>query len=440
MIYLLSIIFVLSVLIFFHELGHFLFAKLFGVRVERFSIGFPPRLFGVKIGDTDYCISAIPFGGYVKMAGMIDESMDTSTLTGAPYEFASKKWWQKVAILAGGVILNMVLAWIIFSALLYSEGQQIIPSTTVGYIQEGTIAEKAGFQVHDQILEINGTAVKNWNDIAQQYVANLGKRTVFKVKRGEEIKEIVIDDELFKQKNSEQLGLSPLMLAQIGQLVPDSPAAKSGLKPGDRILAISGQPVTSWEEMTEIVRKNPEKPLEFRIKRGNQILTLTITPEPTDEIDQDGKSHIVGKIGAWPYFESREIPFFTSLTEGFKNTFFVSKLNVKALSWLITGKKSAKELLGGPIMITKMAGDFAKTGFASLLGLIANLSIMLAIINILPIPALDGGHISIILIEEIRRKPFSTKTKIKIQQVGMAILMILIVFVMYNDILRLLGM
>ncbi len=438
MIYLLSIIFVLSILVFFHELGHFLFAKLFGVRVERFSIGFPPRLFGIKIGETDYCISAVPFGGYVKMAGVIDESMDDSKLTGAPYEFASKKWWQKTLILIGGVTMNVLLAWVIISGLLFFEGEPIIRSTTIGYMTDGGVSEKAGLQVGDKILAINGQPVNTWNDVRDRYFASLGGRIVMKVQRDSITKEIAFDDKLLQKDNAEQLDLFPRLPAMVGSVVPGTPASEAELQPGDKILKIGDRQISSWGEMTDIIEKNANKPLEFLISRNGNTMTTEVTPEATGQISEDGSEKIVGKIGIGFYYEKRNLSFFPSFAEGFSKTLFISEISVKGLWWLVTGKTSAREMLGGPIMITKMAGDFAKSGFSSLMELIANLSIMLALINILPIPALDGGHIAIVAIEEIRRKPLDTKTKLKIQQVGMAILLVLIVFVMYNDIMRLL--
>lgn len=438
MIYVIAIIIVLSVLVFFHELGHFILAKLFGVRVERFSIGFPPRVAGIKIGDTDYCISAIPFGGYVKMSGVIDESMDASSLKGEPYEFASKKWWQKVFILIGGVTMNMILAWVIISGLFHFEGEPIIPTTTVGRVAEDGIARQVGIRAGDRIVKINERDIRTWNDVRDAYLANLGNKMVFTVRRDGETKQIVLSRDILEKKNSDQLDIFPRVPARVGDVMPESPASKAGLQRGDRIISIAGQQMESWEEMTKIVRKHAEDPLPFEIERNGRTLIKTITPEPTDEIDEDGNSHIVGKIGIGVYFEKRNMAFFPALVEGASRTVFFTRMNVKALGWLITGKKSAREMLGGPIMITKMAGDFAKTGFSSLMELIAHLSIMLAIVNILPIPALDGGHIAIVLIEGIRRKPLSMQTKMKIQQVGMAILLVLIVFVMYNDILRLL--
>jgi regulator of sigma E protease len=435
--YYLSIFFVISVLVFFHELGHFLFAKLFGVRVERFSIGFPPRLFGIKIGDTDYCISAIPFGGYVKMTGVIDESMDTSKLTGAPHEFSSKAWWQKILILVGGVTMNMLLAWIIIGGLLHFEGEPVLQSTTIGYMVENGISESAGMQIGDKILSINSVDVTNWNDVRDLYISNLGSDILIQIRRNDEIKDITLSKDILSQKSAEQLDIAPTLPAQVGSVLPGSPADQAGLQNGDKIINIENVPVSTWDEMTGIIRNNAGNPLTFIIMRNGQQITEIVTPKSVDIIGQDGSSNIVGQIGINRYIEKRELAFFPAIGEGFKKTIFITGLNIKAISWLVTGKKSAQEMLGGPIMITQLAAEFAEISFASLLELIANLSIMLALINILPVPALDGGHITIVLIEQIRRKPLSNKTKIKIQQIGMAILLVLIVFVMYNDILRL---
>jgi len=436
MIYLLSMLFVLSVLIFVHELGHFLAAKLFGVRVERFSIGFPPRLFGIKIGETDYCISAIPFGGYVKLSGMIDESLDQTTLKGEPYEFMSKPAWQKLIILSAGVIMNFLLAIVILAGLLFSQGEQLLPTTTIGAIGESGLAQKIGFQKYDRILAVNGEEVQYWNDITDKFINKIGSTLIFTVERNGQIIELKADKELFREEKSEQLDIAPLFPARVGDLSSGFPAMQAGLKTGDEIVAINGQPIESWEDMTSIVRENPGKPLTFTIKRGQETLTINITPRAVEETDENGETITVGKIGIGPYFEHRKIGLLPSVVKGFENSILISKLNIKGIVWVITGQRSAKEILGGPIMITKMAGDFAKTGFLNLLMLVAQLSIVLAIVNVLPIPALDGGHLAIILVEGIRRKPLSLKTKVAIQQVGMALILALMFFLIFNDIRR----
>ncbi len=437
MIYLLAVIFVFSVLVFFHELGHFLAAKLFGVRVERFSIGYPPRLFGVQIGETDYCISAIPFGGYVKLAGMVDESLDTE-IKGEPWEFNSKPAWQKAIIISAGVIMNVILAVVILVGILYVKGEPVIPITTVGYVQDGSIAQKVGLQRFDKIVAINQQPVRTWNEIQQYYLANLGNEIVFTVERNGEILQLVLSRENLGEEGSENLGISPMIPAVVGEVVPGYPAEKAGLKKGDRIVAINGQPVQDWLDMTDIVSQNPGKPLQFEVERDGTRLTLEITPKAVNEVGPDGESKIVGKIGisAITFVERRPLSFGQAVSKGLQQAQFTSAMMVKTLYWMITGKKSAKEVIGGPIMIGKMAGDFAKTGFVNLLELLAYLSLMLAIINILPLPVLDGGHLVMIIIEGVTGKPIPTKVKVAIQQVGMALMLMLILFVIYNDISR----
>ncbi|MBN2365571.1 MAG: RIP metalloprotease RseP, partial [Calditrichaeota bacterium] len=308
----------------------------------------------------------------------------------------------------------------------------------IGYMSEGGVSEKAGLQIGDQILEIKGQPVNSWNEIRDRYFSNLGNQIVMTVRRDNTEKEIVFGSDILQKENAQQLDLSPRLPATVGDVVSGAPASDAGLQRGDQILSINDTEINSWGEMTDIIEGNPNKPLEFKISRNGEILIKEVTPEPTGQLSEDKTEKIVGKIGIGFYYERKDLSFFPALAEGFSKTIFISEISVKGLWWLVTGKTSAKEMLGGPIMITKMAGDFAKSGFSSLMELIANLSIMLALINILPVPALDGGHIAIVIIEEIRRKPLTTRTKLKIQQIGMAILLVLIVFVMYNDIMRLL--
>lgn len=437
MIYLFAMVFVLSILIFFHELGHFLTAKLFGVRVERFSIGFPPRLFGKKIGDTDYCVSAIPLGGYVKLSGMIDESMDASGLKGEPYEFMSKPLYQKVIIISAGVIMNVILAVVILTAIFWVRGEQILPTTTVGEVVSNGIAQIAGLEKGDKILAINGKPVQTWNDINQQFVANLGDKIDFTVDRGGNERHLIFSGRDAKGKSVDQLGAYPFIPAKVGDLIPGYPAIKSGLKRGDLIVAINGQKVSDWQSMTDIIHGSAGKPVQVEVSRAGKTMTFTIVPKAVVQQDTSGVEKTVGMIGIGYYLETREIDLPQAVVEGVNNTVLVAQLNVKGFSWVLSGRRSAKDVLGGPIMITKLAGDFARTGFLNLLVLVAHLSVILAIINILPIPALDGGHLALILIEGIRRKPLPIKAKMRIQQIGMGFLLILMLFIIFNDLNRL---
>lgn len=443
MIYLLSIAFILSLLIFIHELGHFIAARLFGVRVERFSIGFPPRLIGKKIGHTDYCISAIPFGGYVKLSGLLDESLDAESMKGEPqpHEFRSKNTFQKTAIISAGVIMNFLLAIFILSGIFWFKGERIFPNTTVGFVPEQSIAAQIGLQKNDKILEINNQEIRSWNEIPSVFAQNLGSDLRVIVERDGKIAELRLPASSVSMESLERFELYQLYPARVGDVLPGTPAEKSGLQSGDQIISINGIQIPDWYEMTEIVKNSPELPLQFLVRRNGETQQLTITPEKQVQRDEMGNIAEVGRIGIAPHieFQWNEVSLGQSIVRGTERIILFLYMNIKGFGMLISGDVSAKEALGGPIIIGKMAGDIAKTGFINLLEFTAMLSAILAVINILPIPALDGGHLVIILIEGIRRKPISIKAKMRIQQVGMAILLALMVFVFYNDIARLLN-
>jgi regulator of sigma E protease len=420
-----------------HELGHFLAAKWMGVRVEKFSIGFPPTIYSKKIGETEFSIAAIPLGGYVKMSGFIDESMD-SNITGADYEFNSKPIWKRVIIILGGVIMNLLLAILVMSVLTYSQGERIIPVTTVGYIGEKGVAQQIGFEKGDRILAINGQPVNTWNDVQQVFLDNLNHRIEFSVIRGGKTMTLIYRKEWFKEKKGEQLDVGPLFEARVGDVTPSMPAGKVGLQRGDQILEIAGEPVHDWMEMTRVIRAHPQEEVSIKWRRGDQILSGKITPQKFEEKDENGKMQAVGKIGVGYYYDLQEVGLLTSLQDGVVKTFDLINLNTKSIAWIITGTKSASEIIGGPIMIAKMAGDAAQAGWQYLWYLIAALSAVLAFFNVLPIPGLDGGHLFFILLEGVMGRPLPIKMRLKIQQVGVAILLTLLVFIVYIDLKRLL--
>lgn len=345
----LAAVFVLGVLVFLHEFGHFIVAKLVGIRVERFSVGFPPRIAGVKIGETDYCISAIPLGGYVKLAGMIDESLDKDTIRGEPWEFQSKSIPKRVSTILAGPAMNFILAVVLFAGLIF------------------------------------------YNGVAE-----------------------------------------PKNITAIGEVTPDFPAAKAGMVKGDRILAINGQPVETWDQMTKIIHALPDKDVVIRWEHAGQVREDTLHTR-AERMPIGGKVQVVGLIGISPELRIRKIGLLASLGQGFDRTIYLTKMIYVSIEGLFTGRESLKSL-GGPVMIAKLAGESVRSGFGSLLAFMAFLSLNLALLNVLPIPGLDGGHLVLLGIEAVIRKPLSVKTRVAIQQVGMAILFALIILVIFNDI------
>lgn len=429
MIYLIGAILVLGPLIFIHELGHYLAAKLFGVRVERFSIGFPPRLAGFQVGDTDYCISAVPLGGYVKLSGMIDENLDDSNLTGADYEFMSKPVYQKVIIITAGVIMNFLLAVVILAGLNYYQGEVILPTTTVGAVADSSMVREMGLQPMDRILKIGDEEVNNWQEVQSAFFNQIGEDVAVIVERDGETVELALMGSQIEVKDLEGLMVAPLRSARVGAFTEDSRAKEAGLEVGDWIIAINDSAVGNWNEMATIVSANSEQPLQFTVRRDEDTLSYVIAPK-FSEIDSSGK------IGIGQYYEFRDMSLGAAIGEGFRQSVLIIDLHIKVFSWIFEGRVPAKDAVGGPLMIAKMAGDSVGRGAINVLSLIAQLSVVLAFINILPIPALDGGHLLIILIEGIRKKPLPVKGKMIVQQVGMLFLLALIFLVMYNDIMR----
>jgi regulator of sigma E protease len=353
MITVLAIILVLGGIIFVHELGHFTFAKLTGMRVEKFSIGFPPRLFGKKIGDTDYCVSAIPLGGYVKVSGVIDESMDTKGVESKePWNFESKRTYQKALYILGGVIFNLLFTVFIFTILTVKSGIYVPSPEPV-----------------------------------------------------------------------------------VSEVLPEAPAEQAGIRDGDRILAINSVQVDSWTAMTELIHAAPEQDITVSWLHNQDIREATVTTL-SNMVLKGSELVRVGLIGISPEFSHHNASLFEAIGGGFGNAWYWLKVTVISLKMLITGQESMKNI-SGPIFIAQLAGKTAKSGLASLLGLMAILSVNLALINILPIPALDGGHLIVIATESILRHPLSIKAKMRIQQIGLAFILMLMTLVFYNDILRL---
>ncbi|UCE20332.1 MAG: RIP metalloprotease RseP [Gemmatimonadota bacterium] len=429
----LAAIFVLGVLIFVHELGHFLAAKKIGIRVERFSLGFPPKLIGKKIGDTEYCVSWIPLGGYVKMAG---EQPDEEGLTGAPYEFQSRKVWERMLVVFAGPAMNFITAVLIFWGIFSIAGLATLTTTEIGGIEEHSLAAQAGVQVGDKVLAVGGSQVNEWNEIYSLVQDFRGTTLNIDVDRHGQRHTFFFSPEAIHQAEDYTLGLSPFVGTEIGSVKKKKPAHTSGLKPGDVIVSIDGQAVHQWDDMAERIHAKPGVPISVQWTRGDQSFETEITPEAQESMDAEGNVTEIGLIGIGPKIERKRVDILTSFWLGIQQTVYVAKLTVTFVKKLILRQISPK-FIGGPIIIAQMAGETARAGLLDLFGLMALLSINLAFLNILPIPILDGGHLLFLSYEGITRKSLSLRQRGVLQQIGFAFLILLMVYVTYNDILKL---
>ena len=424
---------VIGVLVLVHELGHFLAAKLFGMRVDRFSIGFPPRAFGKKIGDTDYCISWIPIGGYVKIAGMVDESFDTEFAKEdpKPWEFRSKPIWQRMIVICAGVTMNILLAVLIFWGIIYYQGKTIKPVTEVGYVAPESPAAKSGFRVGDRIISVNGKPATHWEEIENLvYSEALSGNLSVELTRGSEKINLRIVSPMTSEILEDRLGLYPTgIVALVTSIESGKPADQAGIKPGSVILSLNGENVT-FQSLQEVVRRSSGKEATLRWKEGEDTKEARITPSA------DGK---IG-IGFSPLYEGpRETvrySLLSALPEGIRGTWEMTWMNLKSIYQIFAGRVSLTKSVAGPIMIAKLATRYAESGILDFLAFMALLSMNLAILNLLPFPALDGGHATFLLYEGTFRREIPTKVKIALQQVGFVLLLVFMAFVLYNDIIR----
>lgn len=437
----LSAIVLLGILIFVHELGHFIFAKLMNVKVLKFSLGFGPRLLGKKFGETEYMLSAVPLGGYVKMLG--EELGDEITDEERERAYNFQPVWKRFFIVISGPVFNIIFAAFLFALMLLSGVP--VPYPDIGKIDAGSPAARAGLMMGDRVLAINGNAVQSWDEIDAPINENPGKDILFKVKRKEETIELSVTPEKKLEKNIFgedkevwDIGIQPLLYPEIGEVLKGTRADKAGLKKGDRIIEIEGVALKTWQDMTDIIHKNPERPLRFKLKRDEFLMELTITPEKSTFKTPGGKGKEIGLIGIKPIGNDfiRKYDPSSAVSLGMKKTWDISVLTVVSIVKLIQRVIPA-ETIGGPIQIFQMAGQQAAHGPMSFFIFMAIISINLGVLNLLPIPILDGGHILFLGIEAVIRKPLAEKVMMIAQRVGLAIIITLMVFAFYNDIMRL---
>jgi len=423
--YLIAFLVLIGVLIWFHELGHFLFAKLFGVKVEVFSIGFGPVLFKKRYGETEYRLSAIPLGGFVKLYGEEDNLAD-------PRAFSSKPNWQKILIAFAGSFFNFILAILVFwflGVLGKEVPKYALEKPVVGYVQENSLAEKLGIREGDLVLSVNGKEVKTWKDLEERMLREIFARTIT-VEVLRDSKVAVLKGNL-DIKNPRAFGAEPIIEPVIGGVLEGSPAHQVGIKEGDRILSINGVEVKTWQEAVKLIRSSEK--INLRIERDGKEKELTILPM------KDPKTNL-SVIGVMPHIETVRLKqgVYESFIAGVERIALLSGLTLKAVWSMITGALSPTNL-GGPIAIAQLAGQSAQQGIIPYLNLLAFISVQLAIFNLLPLPMLDGGLIVLFFIEMLRRKPLSVKFKEAWQKTGLALIIALSLFVILNDLIRLLS-
>ncbi|MDR8392344.1 RIP metalloprotease RseP [Aliifodinibius sp. S!AR15-10] len=428
----------LLILVFFHELGHFLAAKLFGMRVERFSLGFPPRIWGFQKGETDYCVGATPLGGYVKISGMIDESMDTEHLDEdpKPWEYRSKPVWQRMVVITAGVIFNMVLAVMIYAgiALSYGESNILLDSIDGVYIHEESVAAQAGFKTGDKIVEVNGQKVKYFKDLVAPSQI-LDENLNYTVMRDGQQVTIGVADSLLDRINKEGfLNPTQALPSLVNQVQEGSPADTAGLMAGDRITGVNGQEVGYWLQLVDHIQSS-DGALQLTVLRDGVEKRLTVTPNDQNII---GISAPTGS----EIFQVEHLKYGLtgSIQNGFVRTGETFNGIIQGFSKMFSGSISVRENLGGPVAIANVTKQATESGGA--LGfwqITAFLSITLAIMNILPIPVLDGGHLMFLIYEGVTRREPSAKVRMALQQIGFILIIALFIFVTFNDIIRQFG-
>ncbi len=424
----LAFIFVLGVLIFVHELGHYLMAKRLGIRVLTFSLGFGPKLLRYRYGDTEYCLSVVPLGGYVKMAGENPDDLRT----GRPDEFLSKTKWERFQVLIMGPTMNVLLAIVVMAAVLYHGAE--VPAyeqqpPVVGTVLAGSPAARAGIKPADLIVSVANTPVETWDKFFLTVMPRANREVTIVVERGGARKPLQVVPAAQTRFEMGDIGVVPVMNPQVRTVTPGQPAERAGLKAGDVVVAVNGQPIGRDRSLVKIINESANVPLRFSVLRAGAPRDVTVTPARRGD---------VGLIGVElsPYeLRTIEPGPIQAVEMSLRRNLEWSTLIFQTLWGLVTRETSPRQLMG-PVAIAQLSGGAAQVGWTALFSLMAMISLNLGILNLLPIPVLDGGHIFIMAIEGVARRDFSLRVKEKMLLAGFVVLMLLMVTVIYNDLTR----
>jgi len=422
----LEIIIAIGLMVFVHELGHFVASKLRKIKVEKFSLGFGPRIFGFVVGDTDYRLSALPLGGYVKLAGETVEDK----VEGKPWEFLSQPWWARILVFVSGPAMNYIFAFFLLVILMMVGIEIPVQPSQIGLVRADSPAGNAGIRVGDRILLVDGGKISSWEEFNDRMKLDLaaGKASLVLDRAGS-----TVASEL-DFRNAKELGMEPKLDPVLTDPMPSSPAYMSGLKRGDRIIAIGGKQVNSWYDISPLIKDKPDQPIEFVILRAGSTLAYKVKPKFS-------LSEKRALIGISPLMATRRerLDAWTAIKVSAIQTVNLTYVMCYGIKEIIAGEKSVKESVGGPIMVVQLTSQAAKAGLQHLIRLMAIISISLALLNLFPIPMFDGGGVVVCLIEGITRRRMNVKVQNAMLYIGLVIIAGLMLFVTYNDIMRMAG-
>ena len=435
----LAFLFVLGVLVLIHELGHHLAARYFGVRVESFSIGFGPRLFGFRYGETDYKVCLLPLGGYVKMAGveLVGDSIGSDDAPPDSDGFLAKPRWQRLIVLLMGPLFNVVLAVALLAGMYMAHFERLkfwTEPAVVGYVQLDSAAERAGVEAGDLILSVNGELTENWQDATLAVISATNSTVPVEVQRDGTVRSLSLAIGADEQGLG-RAGWTEVAPVRIGQISPDLPAAEANIQPGDLLTAINGEPLAAVEQVIDRIRALGGKQVELTLNRDGQIVTASLTPV----YDDSDAREPAWRIGVELMADNERIVTPLSFGEALRQSIDDNRKNATLIFSFLGGlaeQRFSSKQLAGPVGIAQMSGEAARRGWPELIGLMAGISLNLGIFNLLPIPILDGGSILMLLFESVMRRDVSLAVKERILQAGLVFIVLLFAFVMYNDILK----
>jgi len=426
----LAFVFVLGVLVFVHELGHFLAAKRVGIRVLKFQLGFNPTILSFRRGDTEYSIGALPLGGFVKMAGESPED----ERTGHDDEFLSKSKWQRFQVLIMGPLMNLLLAVVLTAVVLHRAAEVPVyedQPPVVGVVTAGSAAERADIRPGDRILSVADHPVATWEDFFNNIVSRTNQEvSIDLVRGGQPMTRKVTPTRLAGESRIDigEIGVLPNVDPRLLAVIPDEPGARGGLMVGDVILSADGTPTTFDDDFRTIIRAHSNKPMTVSVLRGGAPQSITVTPR------QNGAA---GYLGVTIGNETKHLSLSVvdAIGMSVRKNIQYAGLIFQTVWGLITRETSPKQLMG-PLAIAQLSGESAQLGLIALLSLMASISLNLGLLNLMPIPILDGGHIFIMALEGLAGRDFSLRVKEKMLLVGFVVLMTLMVTVIYNDLMR----